>query len=72
LGLIPLAIGLNIDFVGLFTHFDPNIYLGGENVAFWGPIAKAVIYGLSFATFLTLENVPVMFFIQFKIKNRMG
>jgi multidrug efflux pump subunit AcrB len=72
LGLIPLAIGLNIDFVGLFTHFDPNIYLGGENVAFWGPIAKAVINGLSFATFLTLVIVPVMFFIQFKIKNRMG
>jgi len=68
LGLIPLAIGLNIDFIGLFTHFDPNIYLGGENVAFWGPIAKAVINGLTFATFLTLVIVPVMFYIQFKIK----
>ena len=72
LGLIPLAIGLNIDFVGLFTHFDPNIYLGGENVAFWGPIAKAVINGLTFATFLTLVIVPVMFYIQFRIKSRMG
>ncbi len=70
LGLIPLAIGLNIDFIGLFTHFDPNIYLGGENVAFWGPIAKAVINGLTFATFLTLVIVPVMFFIQFSIKER--
>ncbi len=68
LGLIPLAIGLNIDFIGLFTHFDPDIYIGGENVAFWGPIAKAVINGLTFATFLTLVIVPVMFFIQFKIK----
>jgi multidrug efflux pump subunit AcrB len=67
LGLIPLAIGLNIDFIGLFTHFDPDIYLGGENVAFWGPIAKAVINGLSFATFLTLVIVPVMFYIQFRL-----
>jgi len=72
LGLIPLAIGLNIDFIGLFTHFDPDIYLGGENVAFWGPIAKAVINGLTFATFLTLVIVPVMFFIQFRIKERFG
>jgi len=72
LGLIPLAIGLNIDFIGLFAHFDPDIYIGGENVAFWGPIAKAVINGLSFATFLTLVIVPVMFFIQFRIKERLG
>jgi len=72
LGLIPLAIGLNIDFIGLFAHFDPNIYIGGENVAFWGPIAKAVINGLTFATFLTLVIVPVMFFIQFRIKERFG
>jgi len=72
LGLIPLAIGLNIDFIGLFTHFDPDIYLGGENVAFWGPIAKSVINGLTFATFLTLVIVPVMFFIQFRVKERFG
>ncbi len=70
LGLIPLAIGLNIDFIGLFTHFNPDIYLGGENVAFWGPIAKAVINGLTFATFLTLLIVPVMFYIQFRILHR--
>ncbi len=72
LGLIPLAIGLNIDFIGLFTHFDPEIYLGGENVAFWGPIAKAVINGLTFATFLTLVIVPVMFYIQYGIKEKLG
>ncbi len=72
LGMVPLAIGLNIDFIGLLTHFDPNIYLGGENVAFWGPLAKAVINGLTFATFLTLVIVPVMFFIQYRIKQRFG
>ena len=70
LGLVPLAIGLNIDFIGLLTHFDPDIYIGGENVAFWGPISRAVINGLTFATFLTLVIVPVMYFIQFKLKER--
>ena len=72
LGMVPLAIGLNIDFIGLLTHFSPDIYIGGENVAFWGPLAKAVINGLTFATFLTLVIVPVMFFIQYRIKQRFG
>jgi len=70
LGLVPLAIGLNIDFIGLFTRFNPDIYVGGENVAFWGPISRSVINGLTFATFLTLVIVPVMFFIQFKLKEK--
>jgi multidrug efflux pump subunit AcrB len=61
LGLIPLAIGLNIDFIGLFTKHDPNIYIGGDNVAFWGPMSWTVIFGLSFATFLTLVVLPTMF-----------
>jgi len=67
LGLMPLAIGLNLDFIGLFTRFEPNFYLGGENVAYWGPLAWAVIYGLSFATFLTLVVVPSMFYIYMKM-----
>ena len=72
LGLIPLAIGLNIDFFSLFSEFDPNIYIGGDNVIFWGPLAWTVIYGLIVATFLTLIIVPVLFFItyRFKIKLR--
>ena len=53
LGLIPLAIGLNIDFFALFSNWNPQIYIGGDNVSFWGPLAKTVIFGLSFATFLT-------------------
>ena len=68
LGLIPLAIGLNIDFFGLFIDYNPNIYMGGDNVIFWGPLAKTVIYGLIFATFLTLVIVPVMFFLLHKGK----
>lgn len=67
LGLIPLATGLNIDFFGLYTHFNPDIYWGGENADFWGPMAWTVIYGLTFATFLTLVVVPVMFLLSEKL-----
>ncbi|MEL4306853.1 efflux RND transporter permease subunit [Joostella sp. CR20] len=68
LGLIPLAIGLNIDFFSLFTNFDPDIYMGGDNVIFWGPLAWTVIFGLIIATFLTLIIVPLLFYIVYLIK----
>ena len=68
LGLIPLAVGLNIDFFGLFTDYDPAIYVGGDNVIFWGPLAWTVIFGLVFATFLTLVIVPVMFYLVNRAK----
>ncbi|MEQ8303657.1 MAG: efflux RND transporter permease subunit [Cyclobacteriaceae bacterium] len=68
LGLIPLAIGLNVDFFSLFTEFDPKIYIGGDNVIFWGPLAWTVIFGLIVATFLTLIIVPVLFTIVYRIK----
>jgi multidrug efflux pump subunit AcrB len=69
LGLIPLAIGLNINFFTLFSEFDANIYFGGDNVIFWGPLAWTVIYGLVIATFLTLIVVPILFYLitQFKM-----
>jgi multidrug efflux pump len=70
LGLIPLAIGLNINFFTLFSEFDANIYMGGDNVVFWGPLAKTVIYGLLIATFLTLIVVPILFFLITKFKMR--
>jgi multidrug efflux pump subunit AcrB len=63
LGLIPLAIGLNIDFYGLFASFEPYLYFGGDNADFWGPLAWTIIYGLGFATFLTLILVPSMYYI---------
>ena len=62
-GLIPLAIGFNIDFFSLMSEFNPKIYFGGDNVVFWGPLAWAVIYGLLIATFLTLIVVPVLFYL---------
>ncbi|MDH4296772.1 MAG: efflux RND transporter permease subunit, partial [Cyclobacteriaceae bacterium] len=70
LGLIPLAVGFNIDFVTLFTEFNPHIFFGGDNVAFWGPLSWTMIFGLIFGTFLTLFLVPVMYLITAQIKAR--
>jgi multidrug efflux pump subunit AcrB len=72
LGLIPLAVGLNIDFVTLFTEFDPKIFFGGDNVAFWGPLSWTMIFGLGFATLLTLFLVPVMYLLVHKLKVKLN
>ncbi|MBN8672336.1 MAG: efflux RND transporter permease subunit, partial [Chitinophagales bacterium] len=69
LGLIPLGVGLNIDFAAFFSTLNPHIYFGGDSVAFWGPLAWTMIYGLSFATFLTLIIVPVMMLLSFRMKD---
>ncbi|WP_420551705.1 efflux RND transporter permease subunit [Tenacibaculum aiptasiae] len=68
LGLIPLATGFNINFYTLFSEFNPHIYMGGDNVIFWGPLAWTVIYGLFIATFLTLIVVPILFYLITKFK----
>jgi multidrug efflux pump subunit AcrB len=68
LGLIPLATGFNINFFTLFSEFDPHIYMGGDNVIFWGPLAWTVIYGLFIATFLTLIVVPILFYLITRFK----
>jgi multidrug efflux pump subunit AcrB len=68
LGLIPLAIGLNFDFFGLITDLNPHIYMGGDNVIFWAPLAWTIIFGLTYATILTLVMVPVMFFLVKRTK----
>ncbi len=70
LGLLPLATGMNINFSTLLTSFNPQIYFGGDNAIFWGPMAWTVIFGLTFATFLTLVIVPVMYLLIEKFKNR--
>jgi multidrug efflux pump subunit AcrB len=67
LGLLPMAIGLNIDYIGLFSELDPNFYTGGSSADFWGPMAWTVIFGLTFATFLTLIIVPVMYLLADKM-----
>jgi len=68
LGLIPMATGMNIDFGEMLSSWSPNLYFGGENADFWGPMAWTVIFGLTFATFLTLVLVPAMYLVGNKIK----
>ena len=70
LGLIPLAIGFNINFITLFSQLRPHIFFGGENVMFFGPLSWTIIFGLTFATFLTLVFIPVMYHIIFVFELR--
>jgi multidrug efflux pump subunit AcrB len=68
LGLIPLAVGLNIDFTTLLTEYDANFYIGGDNTIFFGPMSWTIIFGLTFATFLTLIIIPVMYLLFYRFK----
>ena len=72
LGLVPLAVGLNIDFIGAFVSYNADYYVGGDNVIFWGPMSWTIIFGLTFATFLTLIIVPTMYLLADKIMNRIA
>ncbi|MCK5823786.1 MAG: efflux RND transporter permease subunit [Ichthyobacteriaceae bacterium] len=72
LGLLPLATGMNLNFFTAFTDYDPQLYFGGDNMVFWGPMSWAIIFGLTFATFLTLIIVPVMYFLIFRLKLRLN
>ena len=69
LGLVPLAIGMNINFQSLLTKLDPEFYVGGDNADFWGPMAWTVIFGLIFATFLTMIVLPVFYAIIFRVSS---
>jgi multidrug efflux pump subunit AcrB len=68
LGLLPLALGMNLDFFSLFTDYDPKIFFGGDNALFFGPMSKTIIFGLTFATFLTLVAIPVMYYLLYRFK----
>lgn len=72
LGLIPLATGLNINFFTFLSSYDAQIYWGGDSAAFWGPMSWTVIYGLTFATFLTLLVVPAMYYLTDKLQLRIS
>jgi multidrug efflux pump subunit AcrB len=71
LGLLPLAIGFNIDFGSLFTSLDPKIFIGGDSVVFWGPLAWTIIFGLIFSFFLTLLMIPSMYIISERLRRPM-
>ena len=68
LGLLPLAVGFNIDFVSLFQHLNPHLFFGGDSVVFWGPLSWTIIFGLLFAFFLTLIMVPSMYIIAERLR----
>ena len=70
LGLVPLAVGLNIDFSTLFESGNPHLFLGGDSVAFWGPLSWTMIFGLGFATIITLIIVPVMMLMALNRKQK--
>jgi multidrug efflux pump len=72
LGLLPLAVGFNIDFVGLLQEFRPNIFFGGDSVVFWGPLSWTIIFGLIFSFFLTLVMVPCMYLIAERLRRPMS
>jgi multidrug efflux pump subunit AcrB len=70
LGLIPLAVGLNINFETLFTDLKPNIFFGGDSVAFFGPLSWTMIFGLFFATALTLLLIPALYLMAERSKRK--
>jgi len=67
-GLLPMAVKMNINFTTLFTEFNPHIYFGGDMADIWAPLARTVILGLTFSTFLTLVIVPVMYRIVVNVQ----
>ncbi len=72
LGLLPLAVGFNIDFVSLFQHLNPHIFFGGDSVVFWGPLSWTIIFGLIFSFFLTLVMVPSMYILSERLRRPMS
>ena len=72
LGLIPLAVGINIDFIKLFSEYDADFYIGGDSVIFWSPLSWTIIHGLTFATIITLIVVPVMYLLIEKLNRKIG
>ena len=72
LGLIPLAVGFNFNFFSFVESWDPQYFIGGDNTAMWGPMSWTIIYGIIFATFLTLIVVPVMYWLAYRMKTGVG
>src|SRR4051812_24904554 len=71
LGLLPLAVGFNINFVSFFQQLNPHIFFGGDSVVFWGPLSWTIIFGLIFAFFLTLIMVPSMYIMAERLRRPM-
>jgi multidrug efflux pump len=63
LGLLPMAVAMNINFASFFSTFDPQIFFGGDTGSFWGPLSWTIIFGLGFSTIVTLIVVPAMYYV---------
>ena len=64
LGLVPTVVGWGFDFRGF--HFQAS----GESSSWWRPLGVAVMFGLAFATFLTLILVPVLYDLLLQWRER--
>ena len=53
-GLLPLAAGFSVDLA------SRTIVAEGEMAIFWAPLSQAIVFGLTFATLLTLIATPAM------------
>lgn len=71
LAFIPIAVGFNINFITLFSELNPRIFFGGDNVVFWKPLSWTIIFGLTFAFFMTLIIVPAMYLIAERLRRPM-
>lgn len=71
LAFLPIAIGFNINFITLFSELNPHIYMGGDSAVFWKPLSWTIIFGLSFAFFMTLVIVPSMYLIAERLRRPM-
>ncbi len=65
LGLLPLALGASVDLLGR------EIILDGVVASYFKPVASAIVYGLVFATLLTLLFTPVMLVLPSHVRERL-
>lgn len=63
-GLLPLACGLSIDLI------NRSYSVAGQMSVFWGPLSQAIVFGLSFATILTLIATPAMLAFPVALRER--
>ncbi|WNK01440.1 efflux RND transporter permease subunit [Thalassospiraceae bacterium LMO-JJ14] len=58
LGLMPMVLGINIDFV------NRSVNIGAPSTQWWTQLSTAIVFGLAFATVLTLIVTPCALMIR--------
>jgi multidrug efflux pump len=66
LGLLPLATNISIDLV------NREIVYGSQVSAYWVKLASSIVYGLSFATVLTLVVTPALLIVPHTLSTMTG